>query len=487
MHGDDVASAGMEITKETTSEVLQLIIKAVSAVVSNVNENIRQNRAEERQERMLERQMEMYENQNKPFDGMELHGEQKMLSDIKKNGEMVSAKFSREDFEAFKKINAEKFNDEIAYFAAQCSPDSEYVDIYYLKSDENLMKDIGNQIIEDKLKTPEKAYNMTDIPKEKAQTFQEICDSENISVSMMETRDGKIKCIFAGDDTEKIKNAIASTDEMYNNLDKISAEVVQDGNKWKIQINDIEQNKSITMRFGEKEKVERVLQEQFGFDKAKTKAVSSVFEQKLNSEQKRYFNSGNKLMEQVEHLRFELKFNNESLKAEDFRFSEIGVKNNAKDEVNNLFVISDKKGNSLILSGKGEEQNLENVEKKIRETFGLTDKKQVDEMLHNIWESNYVKFAPVEKKGKYSIQRTSQSMAEISLKDESVHIDFTNPKEAKKLLMDTFGMNEKKAEKIINKAANQSVTNNILKNAKAVNPQPDKMISNKKLNRGGRK
>ena len=56
------------------------------------------------------------------------------------------------------------------------------------------------------------------------------------------------------------------------------------------------------MRFGERKKFERVLQEQFGFDKAKTKAVSSVFEQKLNAEQKRYFNSGNKLMEQVDHL-----------------------------------------------------------------------------------------------------------------------------------------------------------------------------------------
>ena len=68
-----------------------------------------------------------------------------------------------------------------------------------------------------------------------------------------------------------------------------------------------------------------------------------------------------------------------------------------------------------------------------------------------------------------------------------VRLDLTDRETTKKQLIDSFGMTAAKAEKIIDKARNQSVTNNLLKKAKEKAAQTADTIKHKKLDRGSRK
>ena len=63
----------------------------------------------------------------------------------------------------------------------------------------------------------------------------------------------------------------------------------------------------------------------------------------------------------------------------------------------------------------------------------------------------------------------------------------TDRETAKKQLTDSFGMSVAKAEKIIDKARKQSVSQNILKRAKEKVKNSADTLRNKKIERGSRK
>lgn len=87
----------------------------------------------------------------------------------------------------------------------------------------------------------------------------------------------------------------------------------------------------------------------------------------------------------------------------------------------------------------------------------------------------------------YLIERDTQSSFTVRGGATVVRLDLTDKETAKKQLMDSFGMSDSKAEKIIDKARKQSVSQNILKRAKEKAANAVDTIKHKKLDRGSRK
>lgn len=459
MHGDDVASAGVQMAVQ----VAPLAVDAAKGMVKLMMDIITALK---------------HAADNKKA---EVHGDMKMISNLKKGGEMNSITMTKDDFELFKQANTEKFKNDIAYVSIAKGKDSEFVDLYYLKSDNAAVKGIVGDIANDKLKQPEQAYKMTILDKAMAEAFQEYCANNGIPVNLLETAKGVIKCVFAASDEMKVKAATEKISDMKNELQNTSVDVKKDDKgKPKFYISDIEQNKSISVKFGEKEKLERVLCEQFGYSKEKAIIASNILSGKLTDEQKRYYHSGTKLAEQLDSYEKNIRFEKESILVSDFTFSKIKL----KDSHDTKLLITDKDNNYAVISENIKDRKA--VEDILRNNLKVDSTEQVNALLAKTEKIGYVNPAENISQGEYNISRLSKNGAEISLGERKVIIDISDRTTAKNTLVGEFGMSEKKADKIIDKAKKQSVTSSLVTKAKGAAEKVKPMIQNKSKKIGSR-
>ncbi len=460
MHGDDVASAGVQMATQlapVAADAVKGTAKLIADIIMAIKHSIDKK-------------------------GQELHGDMKMIHNLRKGGEMSSTILTQKDFEAFKQINKEKYKNDIAYVSIPKGKDSAFVEMYFLKSEAEAVKNIIENVRDNKLKQPEQAYKMTMLDKETAEAFQEYCADNGIPVNLLETEKGGIKCIYSASDEMKIKAASEKMSDIKNELQNTSIEVKKDDKgKLKFYISDIEQNKSISVKFGEKEKLERVLKEQFGYGKEKAIAAANILTGKLTDEQKRYYLSGTKLAEQVDRYEKNIRFDKESVVISDFTFSKIKLKNSPDTKL----LITDKDGNYAVISENIKDRNA--VEDILKNNLKIEETEQMNALLAKTEKIGYVDPAENLKKGEYSINRLSKNGAEVSLGEHKVVIDISDRATAKNTLVGEFGMSEKKADKIIDKAKKQSVTNGLISKAKGAVEKAKPMIQNKNKKIGSRK
>jgi 23S rRNA pseudoU1915 N3-methylase RlmH len=108
-------------------------------------------------------------------------------------------------------------------------------------------------------------------------------------------------------------------------------------------------------------------------------------------------------------------------------------------------------------------------------------------MLSKVERIGFVDPPTLTKYQNYAIERDTQNTFSVSLGAVSVNCNLKDVATSKKSLMDTFGMNEKKAEKILNKAKKQSVSVNLIRKAKKSQSENHKdVVKHKKKDRGAR-
>lgn len=464
MHGDDVASAGTQIVTQTATEVIQTVFKVLLAIHET-----------RQREKLMEKEFEL---KNGTAD--EVLGKQKFLSELKKNGETSSVTLLKEDFEQFKKINKDKYSDSIKYFDVEQGND--YVDLHYIKSDHDTVKNVLDQIMKEKIEKNKSDYSMTYVPVEKAETLQQIMMDNNIKGNLLECPDGRVKCTYLTTDEAKVKKAIEITDKTHESLSDISVKIDNsDKNKPKIVIMDIEQNKSYTMNFSDKERFEKVLEDKLNIDKPKAKAASAMFMTQMTKEQKRQFLSGSKITEKIEAFQKNIKVQDSSILVSDMQFSKIKVK-----ELPEALAITDKDGNFTVITQDQSKKDIENNLKTNLTIDGDEHLKEIMSTADSIWNEKHEPHT-LTHSGEYRIERKSSSIATISDGDRTVDIDLKDKERSAKILDYEFGMGSKKAEKVFDKAKKQSVTYNMLRKAQINQRKSEPMISQKNRKIGSRK
>lgn len=459
MHGDDVASAGVQMAVELAPMAADVMKGAAKLIVDIIT--AMKNAADNKK--------------------AELHGDMKMISSLRKGGEMNSVTMSKDDFELFKAANKENFKNDIAFVATPKGKDSAFVELHYLKSDSSAVTSIMDDIANNKLNQPEQAYKMTMLNKETAEAFQGYCVDNGIPINLYETEKGDIKCIYSASDEMKVKMAAEKISDIKNELQNTSIEVKKDDKgKLKFYISDIEQNKSISVKFGEKEKLQRVLREQFGYSKEKAIAAANILSGKLTDEQKRYYHSGTKLAEQLDRYEKNIRFDKESIVISDFTFSKIKL----KDSPDTKLLITDKDNNYAVISENIKDRK--SVEDILRNNLKIDGTEQINALLAKTEKIGYANPAQNISQGEYSISRLSRNGAEVSLGEHKVIIDISDRMTAKHTLVSEFGMSDKKADKIIDKAKKQSVTNSLVTKAKGAAEKMKPMIQNKSKKIGSR-
>ena len=470
MHGDDVASAGVQVAGETAKETVALLFQFLSKCL----EQHQQKKFQQQEMDLRVRELQMkFELENPP----EMHGQQRTLAALKKGGELSNISIPKEDFESFKRANE-------AYdipFTAFPIKDSDTVELYFLQADAAVVKPILDKIIADKMAAPDRQFKMTMIDADKAEALQSFCAANNIQINMLETKDNTYKCIYSADSELKVQKALEHIDSQKNELANLSVEIGHNGNKPQFVINDLDSGRKIRFNFGTKERFERALTEHMSYTPEKAMIAAQVLITKMSTDQKKAFLSGSKLTEKIDSLTRDIKFDSDSLLVNDYEFSTMKLKGQSEAQL----LITDKSGNMAVIPESMKDRGM--IEDTLRKEFGISNSEQIRDMMTKVEKIGFVNQATVIKQGEYEIKRTSKNAAEITYKDKIVSIDLRDRASARKTLRELFGMNERKADKILEKANKQSATKGLLNKAKSHMPKENAMIKLKKPERGSRK
>ncbi len=456
MHGDDVASAGVEVTTQIVSKATELFMEMLKIAIER-----------EREKNRLSGKSEV------------LSGGEVTYQKLKEGGEVTMLpSFANEDYGEFLK-QAKKMDIPVA--AIRESGKENTLSVYFNVKDKEAVNSIVQGIVREKMKAPEQTQRMITIEKEQVEGFQAYCSEHDIPVNFMETKND-VKCIFNSAYDKQIAAAVENYRQVQNELSKTEIKVQADiRGRPKIIVNDFESGKKLTVNFCPKSKLERILRERLGFDNVKAIEAANALVQTLSAEQKKYFLSGSRQLEQMEFYQKDIKFENENVLADRFSFAKMKL----PDEDFSRLTITDANGNFVVLSEKN--INREQVEKNIRAHLKLDDTETVKAVMEKAERLGFAEKPKLTQFREYQIERETQSAFTVRLGNTAVRLDLSDRETAKKQLIDSFGMSSAKAEKIIGKAMKQSVAKNLLKKAREIIASSSDTIKHKKLDRGSRR
>ena len=456
MHGDDVASAGVEVTTQIISKATELFMEMLKIAIER-----------EREKNRLSEKSEV------------LSGGEVTYQRLKEGGEVTMLpSFAKEDYGEFLK-QAKKMDIPVA--AIRDSGKENTLSVFFNEKDKEAVNSIVQGIVREKMKAPEQTERMITIEKEQVEGFQAYCAEHDIPVSFMGTSN-EVKIIFNYTYEKQIEAAVENYRQVQNELSKSEIKVQADERgRPKIIVSDTEQGKQLSMNFCTKAKLERVLQERLGFSKVKALEAANVLLQQLSSEQKKYFLSGSRQLEQMDFYQKDIKFENENVLTDKFSFAKLKL----PDEDFSRLTITDTSGNFVVLSEKNIDR--EQAEKRIRAHLKLDDTETVKAIMEKAERLGFVEKPKLTQFKEYQIERETQTAFTVRGGNTVVRLDLSDKETAKKQLMDSFGMSSAKAEKIIGKAKKQSVAKNLLKKAREIIVSSSDTIKHKKLDRGSRK
>ena len=456
MHGDDVASAGVEVTTQIVSKATEIFMEMLKIAIKR-----------EREKNRLSEKSEV------------LSGGEVTYQQLKEGGEITMLpSFAKEDYKELLR-QAKKMDIPVAAIREQGKDNT--LSVFINIQDKEAVNSIVQGIVREKMKAPEQTQRMITIEKEQVEGFQTYCAEHDIHVNFLETSKD-VKCIFNSAYEKQIEAAVENYRQIQSELSKTEIKVQNDERgKPKIIVSDTEQGKRLSINLCTKAKLERVLQERLGFSKVKAVEAASVLLQQFSAEQKKYFLSGSRQLEQMEFYQKDIKFENENILADKFSFAKLKL----PDEDFSRLTITDNDGNLVVLSEKNIDRKQ--VEKKIRAHLKISDSETISAIMEKAERLGFVEKPKLTQFKEYQIERETQTTFTVRGGNTVVRLDLSDKETAKKQLMDSFGMSSSKAERIIGKALKQNVANNLLKKAREKIVNSADTLRHKKIERGSRK
>lgn len=448
MHGDDVASAGVSVSTQIVSKATEILLDMLKVAIEKEREAARKKQSEKQQV---------------------LSGGEVTYQKLKEGGEVTMLpSFAKDDYGEFLKRAKEM---DIPVAAIQEHGKENTLSLFFNVKDKEAVNAIVQDIVREKLKQPEQTERMITIEKEQVEGFQMYCSDHDIPVNFMETQNG-VKCIFGVAYEKQMEAAVENFKKLHSELAKTEIDVQKDSKgKLKITFSDTEQGKKVTMNFCTKSKVERVLQERLGFSQVKAVEAANALTAKLSDQQ----------LEQMAYYEKDIKFENENVLTDKFSFAKMQF----QEEDTLKLTITDERGHFVVLSANTRDRA--EIEKSIRQHLKVEDTETVKAIMTKAERLGFVDEPKQVQFKEFLIERETQSAFTVRGGSTVVRLDLSDRETAKKQLMDSFGMTTVKADKIINKAQKQTVSNNLLKKAKAKAAQTADTIKHKKLDRGSRK
>ena len=456
MHGDDVASAGVNVSSQVALKTTEVLIDLLKFSI----------------EKKIEKQRNKKEQ-------VLLPGGEVTYQKLKKGGEITMLpNFARDDYIHLIKKAKEM---DIPIMGTREKNKENTLSLFFNVKDKEAVNSIVQDIVREKLKSPNQTERMITIKKEQVESFQMYCSDYDIPTNFMESKDG-VKCIFSSAYEKQMEIAVENFKKFCDELKKITIQVNKDDKgKLKITVEDLEQGKKLTMNFCTKAKLERVLDERLGYSQVKKVELANTLTSKLSDEQRGYYLSGSRQLEQMDYYENDIKFENENILTGKFSFAKMKFQ---EDDTPRL-TITDERGNFVVISAKAGDRT--EAEESIKRHLKVEDTETIKAIMAKAERLGFIKAPQMVQFNEYIIERETQLAYTVRGGSTIVRLDLSDNETSKKQLMDSFGMTSTKAEKIIDKAQKQVVSINLLKKAREKTEHIADALTYKKLDRGSRK
>ena len=458
MHGDDVASAGVTVSVDIISKANEILLELIKINID----------------------MERDKAQAKAMKGKKprLSGGEVSFKRLKEGGEIgMLPSFDKADFKEL--VKRAKTLD-IPLAGIQEKDKDNTLSVFFNKKDKAAIDSIVRDIVQQKLNQPAQAEKMITIEKTQVEGFQMYCSDHDIPVNFMETKED-VKCIFGAAYEQQISRAMENYRRMQSELSKISVEMVKEKDKPKIIVTDMNDGKKITMNFCTKARLERMLGERMGFEPFKAAEVANILAGRLTDEQKQFYYSGSRTVEQLEYFAKDIRLDDDNILTENYSFAKMKFRNEETPKL----TITDKDGNFVVLSAASIKR--EDVERDIVNYLKVSDTETIAAIMSKAEKLGFAEKAVTLNFKEYAIERESQNSFTVTGGNTVLRLDLSDKDSAIKQMTDTCGMSRNKAEKIFGKAQKQSVSMNTLQRVKVKLPKPGNTLDHKTRDRGSRK
>ena len=458
MHGDDVASAGVEVTTKVVSQTTEIIMDILKLAIEREREQARLKKSDKQQV---------------------LSGGEVTYRKLQEGGEVTSTSpFDKNDYGELVK-RAKKMNIPVA--AIQENGKENTLTVFFNVKDKEALNAIVQDIHNEKLKEPGQAERMVTIEKEQVEGFQMYCSEHDIPVCFMESKDG-VKCIYGSEYEKQINAAMEKYNGMSAELNNTDISLFKDEKgKLKIKIDDGNEQKQLTMNFSTIARLERVLKERLGYSEFKAVEAANRLVSTMTDEQLGYYLSGSRQMEQMVRYEKDIRYDDDNVLLDKFSFAKMQFQVNDPMRL----TVTDERGHFIVISEKNKDRAA--IEHEIKQHLKVTDTETITAIMDKAERMGFVEVPKQVLFKEYQIERDTQSSFTVRGGSTIVRLDLGDRDAARKRLRDTFGMSEAKADRIIGKAQKQSVANNLLTRARARVQETADTLKRKKRERGSRK
>lgn len=408
-----------------------------------------------------------------------------MLSKLKKSGSIsMQTNISAHDIETIA-AKAKEYEIPVSFIGK--GENAENVTLAFRTDDKAAVDEILQEIMTEKLAVkPDDYLSFKMDSLGEAQTMAEMLKKSDVPADIVKGVDGKYQCIYEAKHAETLKIIKSDLKEAHESVNK-DFEIGTQGKKYKLT--DKNTRKTIILSpLPTKEKFMRICCEQFNYTEFKARIAANKFESNLSGIQLSHFRTDTRQAALLNNFERNIRLEDDVLLVKPYSFTRA---NFSSDNVNRYIVSNGEKAVSLI----PDKMSRAEMQDAVRYKLGVSDPETVNAIVEKTEKIEVAnKVAEIKKEaensrqnGDIGIERRSEKIFEASQGTVRKSYDLTDRKQIKALQKD-FGISEKKAELIFQKAKNQSPLQNDFHKMKEQSNSAEKTkpVKEKKTHKGAR-
>lgn len=344
--------------------------------------------------------------------------------------------------------------------------------IEFLDRDKGIVEQITNEIMQERLREAPQSVKCFSIGENSVSSMKQAFEDSGIECQFVGGKDGKISCIYPAEYAEQV----AVIKEDYKKMHSEVAEnfTVEQNEYGSYSVYDYQLEKSVPITPLNKAQVSETLQEKLGYSAAKADIAANKLCYDLELDKEEYFAKPTQL-DNLNALKTNIRYESDDITLRDVRFDAVFFKDGE-----DTHIVLQTNGKAVGLTpAKMTKSEMKDLCVK---ELGITEYKaeravakavKIESQVRSQYEERTVNQQGLSNEA--HIERTSNNSFSVSVGDKTKSYTFSTLNVDDKIAKD-FDIPKENAQNIVQKAKNQSVLQNKIRNAtkKKTKPAPEK-------------
>ena len=331
--------------------------------------------------------------------------------------------------------------------------------VEFLDRDKAVMNQITLEVMQERMKGNPESVKCFNVSEYNVSAMKALFEENGIECQFLQAADGKIKCVYPAENAEQV----AVLKEDYQKLHSEIAEnfsVQRDENG--ISVTDAALGKSVPIKPQNKEQVSAVLQENFGYSKAKADLAANKICQELQLDKEKFMSKSQ--IDNINSLKTNIRYQSDDLTLRETRFDAINFKDG---NTTHIFIQNGDKTATLTPEKMTKSEMKEICTNQLGMSEQQAEKAVAKATKIDAQVKSQIAERTVDKSGishEAHIEKTSSETFSVQLGDKTKYYNFSTINLEDKIAKD-FGIPKENAKNIVAKANRQSLLQNNIRKA----------------------